>query len=184
MAKQIEDTKTINIPFFRTPYNYDTNAASDESATTCKDPSMAQQSSKEETDINTIVERFGLTGELPSGVRAPQYGDFTAVTDYHTALNAVAIANEAFDEMPWKIRARFHNDPENFVKFVADPANRDEAIKLGLIIPKPAEPIPSAMEGTTATVLPGQGTPRAQGGTSPKPQETPTNATGSGTPGQ
>lgn len=127
----------------RAPHNYDTMAASDEAGLHCQDESLAQQHQKEEADINVIVKRFGLTGELPQGVRMPQYGDFTAVTDYQTALNAVQAANNAFAQMPAHVRSRFDNDPEKFVAFCLDEKNRDEAEKLGLVGPsKKEEPKP------------------------------------------
>ncbi|WP_445772243.1 hypothetical protein, partial [Rheinheimera sp.] len=47
--------------FIRTPYNYDTNLASEESALYCSDVSRTQQNAKEECDINTIVKRFNVT---------------------------------------------------------------------------------------------------------------------------
>lgn len=122
--------------FLRTPYNYDTMEASDASALTCDDPSLAQQHMKEESDINTIVRRFGLTGELPSGVRMPQYGDFTGVTDYHTALNAVIAAQDSFAQLPADIRTRFGNDAAAFVDFCMKEENRAEAEKLGLVAPQ------------------------------------------------
>lgn len=120
--------------FLRTPYNYDTMEVSDETGLECLDESLAQQHAKDETDINTIVRRFGLTGELPSGVRAPQYGDFTEATDYHTAMNAVIAANNSFMQLPADVRARFNNDAGAFVDFCSDDKNRDEAKKLGLIV--------------------------------------------------
>lgn len=123
----------IKPPFLRTPYNYDRNKASDESALKCKDPSLAKQSFKEECDINTIVERFAITGELPTNVRMPTYDDFTGVTDFHTAMNAIAKANEAFDAMPANVRARFHNDPAEFVDFCSSKDNLEEAKRLGLV---------------------------------------------------
>lgn len=135
--------------FLRTPYNYDTMQASDETALRCDDPSLAQQHAKDECDINTIVRRFGLTGELPSGVRMPQYGDFTGVTDYHSALNAVIAAQDSFSQLPADVRSRFNNDPAAFVDFCMNEENRAEAEKLGLVAPrvnegvngKPAEPV-------------------------------------------
>lgn len=133
--------------FIRSAYNYDTDAVSNETGLRCEDESLAQQHQKEESDINTIVKRFGLTGELPTNVRMPQYGDFTGITDYQSALNAVHQANESFLKMPADIRSRFDNDPEKFVEFCLDEKNREEAVKLGLIeekknteVKKPDEP--------------------------------------------
>jgi phage internal scaffolding protein len=136
--------------FLRTPYNYDVNEASDASGLVCDDPSLAQQHAKDESDINTIVKRFGLTGELPSGVRAPTYGDFTDATDYHTAMNAVIAADAAFMQLPADIRTRFNNDAGAFVDFVSDDNNRAEAEKLGLVLPKAAPNVAPAQADDVA----------------------------------
>lgn len=130
------------VPFLRTPYNYDVDQVSDETGLKCEDPSLAQQHMAEETDINYIVERFGVTGQLPdSPVYQPTYGDFTGVSDYRQALDAVKAADDAFMSLPAKVRERFDNDPALFVDFCSstDPADRSEAIELGLI-PPPAKP--------------------------------------------
>lgn len=124
--------------FVRSPNNYDMKAASDESGLFCPEPTKTQQQFAEDADINVIVRRFGLTGELPDDYRAPQSGDFTGVTDYHSALNAVREADAAFMEVPAEIRARFDNDPAKLIKFVENAKNREEAIELGLV-PKPVE---------------------------------------------
>lgn len=133
-------------PFVRNPYNYDMNDAGDESALECLDKSLTKQSFLEESDINTIVRRFALTGELPSNVRAPQYGDFTGVADYHSALNAIRIAEESFYSMPAEVRLRFDNDPGKFVDFCSDDNNRQEAEKLGLVMPRATQPAPKEPE--------------------------------------
>jgi hypothetical protein len=83
--------------FLRTPYNYDTDAASNESGLACEEPSLAQQHYKEECDINTILQKFNITGILPEFPLSPRYGDFTGVGDYHTALNRVIAAQEEFE---------------------------------------------------------------------------------------
>lgn len=134
--------------FLRTPYNYDTMEVSNETGLSCLDDSLAQQHARDECDINTIVRRFGLTGELPSGVRAPQYGDFTEATDYHTAMNAVIAANNSFMQLPAEVRARFNNDAGAFVDFCSDDKNRAEAKALGLIVGSSDEPATNpALEG-------------------------------------
>jgi phage internal scaffolding protein len=120
-------------PFVRSPYNYDRMAASNASGLRCRDPSLAVQDQRDEVDINTIVRRFGLTGMLPEDVRAPQYGDFQGINDYHGAMNAVCLANESFDALSPEVRFRFQNDPGAFVDFCLDPANKAELTKLGLV---------------------------------------------------
>lgn len=130
-------------PFMRTEYNYDREKASNDSALRCPEKSLAVQDAAEEADINTIVRRFGITGQLPNDVRPPQYGDFTGVSDYQEALNAVLEADRAFMTMPADVRARFQNDPALFVDFCSNPDNLVEMRKLGLAVPeKPkAEPV-------------------------------------------
>ncbi len=119
--------------FLRTPYNYDTDAASNESGLACEEPTLAQQHFKEECDINTILQKFSITGILPEAPLSPRYGDFTDIGDYHTALNRVIAAQEEFDGLPAQIRARFDNDPAKLIEFLDDEANRPEAEKLGLV---------------------------------------------------
>lgn len=144
-------------PFLRTAYNYDMNTAGDESALKCADKTLARQEFKEETDINTLVERFHVTGELPQNVRMPTYGDFTGVFDFQTAMNAIRSAQESFDQMPANVRARFHNDTQEFLEFCSDPENKEEAIKLGLVDKPPQTPQPTPARAPTPT--PQGGTP-------------------------
>lgn len=129
----------VKPPFVRSPYNYDMDAASLESGTRCDDPHLAQQQFLEESDINTIVERFGLNGEMPVSPVVPSYGDFSEVTDFQSAMNAVVAAQAGFMELPAKVRARFSNDPQQLLEFLANGENRKEAIALGLI-PEPVAP--------------------------------------------
>lgn len=153
----------MSAPFVRNPYNYDTNAASRESGLECKEKTLTKQAFKDECDINTIVERFHITGELPQNVRMPSYGDFTGVNDFQSAMNAIAIANEAFDAMPANVRARFHNDPAEFVDFCSDKANLEEAKKLGLVEPQLAQALAAGAEATAPTTPPAT-PPAAAGG--------------------
>jgi phage internal scaffolding protein len=125
--------------FIRNPYNYDTNLASEDSALYCEDPSRTKQSFREECDINTILKRFNVTGQLPVSPLQPQYGDFSGVYDYQTALNAVIAAQESFNALPANLRNRFANDPAAFVDFCSDESNREEMIELGLIMKKATE---------------------------------------------
>ena len=140
-------------PFLRTPYNYDTNAASNESGVACEEPSLAQQHFKDECDINNILRQFNITGLLPESPLSPRYGDFSGITDYHTALNAVISAESEFERLPAQIRARFDNDPEQLINFISDENNRAEAEKLGLVDRKASENEPSTVTPLDVTVL-------------------------------
>jgi len=131
-------------PFLRTPYNYDLDAASNESGLHCEDATLTQQHYKDECDINNILRQFNVTGLLPETPLSPRYGDFTGISDYHTALNQVIAAEDEFMRLPVDLRARFENDPEQLIEFIENSDNKDEAIKLGLIN-KPEE-LPQVVE--------------------------------------
>lgn len=131
------------------PNNYDADALSELTGIDTGQESVVQHSFAEEADINVIVRRFGLTGQLPQNLQMPQSGDFTGVTDFHQAMNLVRQAEEEFMRVPADVRARFHNDPGELMAFLDDEANRPEAIKLGLVSPPPEKdregnPAPSA----------------------------------------
>lgn len=137
--------------FLRAPYNYDVDKASDEAGLSCKDGSRTKQAFKDEVDINTIVKRFGLDGQLPENVRMPVVGDFTDLpADFHAMANAARQAQESFDAMPARVRARFHNDPGEFVAFCLNDDNLEEAKLLGLVKPGPVvAPVVAPVPGVT-----------------------------------
>ncbi|WNK12788.1 MAG: internal scaffolding protein [Microvirus sp.] len=131
----------MNTIFLRTPHNYDTDKVSEETGLTCtEEESLVQQQFAEETNINEIVRRFGITHELPHNPRMPSYGDFTGVTDFQSALHAVQQAENDFAQLPAAVRARFQNDPQELLQFISDDRNRPEAETLGLVKPKPTAP--------------------------------------------
>jgi len=86
-----------------------------------------------------------------------QYGDVSNVPDYLTAVSVVQRADEMFRALPSVLRSRFDNSPAQYLKFVSDPKNRDEAIALGMC---KADAVPS----------PAPGSP---GPTNPKPADPP-----------
>lgn len=126
--------------FIRSPHNYDMDAVSKETGLACDDPSLAVQSAAEDADINTIVRRFGLTGELPTDLKMPQSGDYAGVGDFHSAMSIVRRAEEEFMKVPAEIRARFGHDPQVFADFFNDPANQEESIRLGLATRRAVDP--------------------------------------------
>lgn len=157
-------------PFVRNPYNYDTNAVSDETGLKCEDPTLTQQQFVEESDINYIAERYGLTGELPTVLNLPRYGDFSGIFDFQTAQNAVRAAVEQFMTLPAKLRSRFDNQPQKLLAFLEDPENRAEAEFLGLV--KKQEP-ETAQPPTGDAAGPGRGeppTPPAEPAAEPTPK--------------
>jgi phage internal scaffolding protein len=111
----------------------------------CEDASLAQQHFKEECDINTILQKFNITGLLPEQTLSPRYGDFTGIGDYHTAMNRVIAVQEEFEALPAQIRARFENDQQQLIEFLDNSENRPEAEKLGLVEKAAAEVVEAAI---------------------------------------
>lgn len=94
--------------------------------------SLTQQSDAEDADINVIMARYERTGMMPdTGIKALQ-GDFSGGADFRSLQDKLREARDLFMEVPAKIRARFGNDPAEFIDFVQDPDNADELVKMGL----------------------------------------------------
>lgn len=136
---------------FRSPYNYDVDEASVSSGVAWSPDAVgAKQSFRDECDINTIVRRFGVTGVAPMSGRMPTYGDFSGISDFQSAMEVVTAAREAFASLPAAVRERFANDPQRLLGFLGDEANRDEAIRLGLVNPPVAAPSAAAAAASAA----------------------------------
>lgn len=103
-------------------------------------PGRTKQAFREECNINTIMAKYQRTGLIEAVNKIqPQYADVAGV-DFHFCMDQLVKAQEMFLELPSSVRKRFHNDPGEFLSFVGDPANRDEAVKLGLIVEPPEAP--------------------------------------------
>ncbi|QXP44314.1 MAG: internal scaffolding protein [Arizlama microvirus] len=143
--------------FLRAPYNYDADLVSKETGLFIDEKeSVTQQSFRDECDINEIVRRFGLTGDLPQNVQMPISGDFRAITDFQSAMETVTKAQHEFMSLPASIRDRFANDPARLIGFLEDDANRDEAIKLGLVNkpPEKTRDVVAAVDELKAVLTP------------------------------
>lgn len=103
----------------------------------CLDKTRTKQEFAEECDINTIINRFGLGYEPPVNLHVPMQGDFTEALDFRESLDLVRAADAAFMEMSAEVRKRFDHDPVKFVEFFSQAANREEGVKLGLVMPAP-----------------------------------------------
>lgn len=119
----------------------------------CVGPSMTEQHHANEVNINQIVSRYSKTGVLPSRSGMPRYGDFSGVSDYQTACEAVRAAESGFMTLAPEIRRRFENDPGKLLEFLADEKNYVEAVKLGLVVaPAADEPPIVAVEASGESV--------------------------------
>lgn len=133
----------------RTKFTYDKDKASASTSLICIQPGddgydgKTQQNFKDECDINTIVNNFLKTGEMPDNVKLPQYIDYEGVFDFRTAMEAMMQAEEAFMEIPAQVRAQFNNSPQEYLEFVTNPNNKEQLKTMGLLKP---EPVPEVRE--------------------------------------
>ena len=94
--------------------------------------SKTQQHSKDEVDVNKIMERYTRTGVIDHvNKHQPFYGDIPS-DSYHESMNIVADANSMFQELPATVRKYFQNDPSNFLSYVQDPDNAEKLQEMGL----------------------------------------------------
>lgn len=103
------------------------------------DPGLTKQSMKDECDINLIIRKHhsGLVAHMRQA--DPVFLDCTG-PEFDEAMQIVTSGRQTFEGLPSTIRNRFHNDVGEFLEFFNNEANREEAIKLGLI-EKPPQPI-------------------------------------------
>lgn len=90
----------------------------------------------EEANINNIVRRANISGVLPQGQRQALFGDFSEVQTYEEAQTQISEANESFLHLSAEVRAKFNNNVADLLDFIDDPANKEEAITLGLLQPE------------------------------------------------
>jgi len=97
-----------------------------------------KQSFKDECDVNRIMARYQATGQLPDlNEVAPQYLDVTGL-EFQAHQQFIAGAKTLFHELPSKVRARFANDPGEFLDFCSQEKNRPEMAEMGLLKPQAA----------------------------------------------
>lgn len=102
-----------------------------------------QSQHKNQNNVNHIMKRFER-GIQPTGQYQNDYLDMSQMPDPIEALNASARLKGYFSHLPAKTRQRFSHDPAELAKFLQDPNNQDEAVKLGLAPPKQEIKAPEA----------------------------------------
>ena len=108
--------------FIRTPYNYDVNEASVVSGVECVEPTLARQEFKNDSDLNTMIRRFGV-----EVAQTPNWREFdaTVIPDNFMELQAMLKEGvEAFNSLPSDVRAKHENNPEKFLNWVRDEQTR------------------------------------------------------------
>jgi phage internal scaffolding protein len=93
-----------------------------------------KQSMKDECDVNRIISNYTKTGLLTPVTQDPGiYVDVSEVGDYKEALAQIDLAEGMFNQLPSTIRAKFKNDPAEFLDYASDETNVEEMINMGLL---------------------------------------------------
>ena len=84
------------------------------------EPSRTKQAFKQECDINHIMKKFKKVAGSEflnqyQGYLGGQFGDFSEVVDYRTALDQINRSKAVFEALPSVLRKRFDNDPAKFL---------------------------------------------------------------------
>lgn len=107
--------------------------------------SPTQQHFKESCDINRIVDQYAATGVDPAPERLAmkQYG-FATSKDFAEAQRQVAEVNSAFADLPSSLRAKYGNDPANWIEAIQAVPNPQEEITPPEVTEEPSGDDPAA----------------------------------------
>lgn len=112
--------------------------------------SRTKQSFRDECDANSIMAKWHKSGQIDHiNQHTPVYGDFETVDDYLAATLKVQAAELEFGKLSAAVRDRMGNSPANFIRFMHDEENHDEAVALGLISQPATPPVVKAPADAT-----------------------------------
>lgn len=134
----------MGIPEGASLRSYDARRVSIETGVNTGIETLVQQQFAEDADINVLVHRFGVTGQMPLGPSAPGiYGDFTGIFDYESARETIRRADQAFMQLSAEVRAKFDNDPQKLIDFARSASYEDfvAGVEAAKEPPAPAEPV-------------------------------------------
>jgi len=100
----------------RTPYNYDRDEVSKNTALISDSETLTQQNFKDETDLNIMIRKYGV---LPvSEVNWKEFDATVIPKDYQALQNMLREADQAFMDLPADVRKAADNDPQKFLAIV------------------------------------------------------------------
>ena len=100
----------------RTPYNYDRDEVSKNTAFISDSETLTQQNFKDETDLNMMIRKYGV---LPvSEVNWKEFDATVIPQDYQQLQNMLREADQAFMDLPADVRKAADNDPQKFLAMV------------------------------------------------------------------
>jgi len=125
--------------------------------------SMTKQSHKDECDINLILRQYQRTGIINHVQAArPTYSDLPDAIDYQASLSILMEADQAFQNLPAKVRNHFANDPATFLAALTDPNQADQLREFGVLKPLPSPSLPTPSPAASGAP---SGAPDNTGGT-------------------
>ena len=101
----------------------------------------AKQEFKDDADLNSIMRKFQKSDAIDHF--AKYQGEYGGIgpANLQQAMNTVITAQTMFDELPSSVRNRFSNSPQDFLEFVQNPDNYQEAQELNIGLAPEAEAI-------------------------------------------
>jgi phage internal scaffolding protein len=120
-------------------------------------PSMTKQEFVRECDVNNVIKQYktsGMVSHINAKAAQGAYTDLPDSVDFQESLHTIMVAEKAFMTLPAKVRDRFGQDPAEFLAFLSNPENADEARKLGMLKPQEAAPPPIKVEVTNPSEKP------------------------------
>jgi len=100
----------------RTPYNYDRDVVSKNTALISDSETLTQQNFRDETDLNIMIRKYGV---LPvSEVNWKEFDATVIPQDYQQLQNMLREADQAFMDLPAEVRKAADNDPQKFLAIV------------------------------------------------------------------
>lgn len=92
-----------------------------------------KQSEADSTDVNRIMAKYLKTGVIEHwNQRRPQYGDFSAATDYKTAVDTAQAAQDEFMTLSANVRKACENDPLKLLELMASEEGMQTLVDAGL----------------------------------------------------
>lgn len=131
-------------PFFKTPWNHDTLLDAKNGATIHEGDTLTQQHQAADTNINVIMEKFGVTAVRAALINIPRtFADMPEHMDPAEVVEVIRQGEEAFMQLPATVRETFANDPVAFLAYVQqrqEAGDKASLEKLGLVDPTPPKP--------------------------------------------
>lgn len=156
------ETVAVAPPFFKTPWNHDTDKEAASVRLACLDPSRTQQQFARDSDINNILAQFMKTGD-PNllGVGNPIYRDILEEFDLQSVIVTGWEAQNAWNALPAEVRNTL-KDPQTFADYVDHCLERGdlEPLRALGLAPKLEPPVKPTETSTASTSTPA-GTPAA-----------------------